>query len=164
MQVFVRNGFTIMHFCKGSSPFGTAVCDQNCADTPFDKTFQCQLTHFTRPDHQHRFPGEFHKNRRRKIDGDGTDRHLARTDLGLGTNRFCDGKGFLKKLMDNAIGRLFGLRNKIGIMDLTQNLGFPHDEAVQAGSHPKQVTDDLFTFIFIKIIGKILFSDVMPVT
>ncbi len=68
--------------------------------------------------------------------------------------QLADSKGGLEYSVESRSDRLTIHSRAIGLANLAQNLPFAQNKTLQAGRHPKQMTDSPFVVITYKVPGK----------
>ena len=109
-----------------------------------------QLRHFPRADNQRFFPcqrskyllGQFYRGK--------THRHRVGGNTGFRSDPFGRTKCPMHQAVEYKACRVFRQRPAVGVLHLSQNLCFTHDQRIEAGGDPKQMSDSVFISIRIK--------------
>src|SRR5262245_41827240 len=103
------------------------------------------FAHFARADDEDMFVVKSLEYTLRKIgDGDAGDTNSFLLNGGFGSDAFGDTEGRLKGSVGERAGRAGAGGELVGLLHLTENLGFADDHAVEAGCDGEEVPDEVF--------------------
>ncbi len=162
VEILEGHGFPAQFFSQDEGLLMAPVDEENVADSVREQAFQGTFAHLARTDNHDRLVGQVDKDRHGQIDGDRRDGNLSRSDSRLGTDLFRDGKGALEQGGQDLVDGFLFLSECEGFVDLSEDLGFTDDEAVEARRHAKEVADGLGAFVFVERRLEFPLGDVVP--
>ena len=71
----------------------------------------------------------------------GHDRRAGPVDAGLGVHPLAHAQSLLGELVQDAAGRVVGVRAQVGVADLAEDLLLADDERVESGGHGEEMLD-----------------------
>ena len=111
-----------------------------------------KLRHLTRADQHHSLLLQRSEDLAREFDSRIADRHGADADFGLGPHPLGDAECARHYRVQKSVDGALILRERIGGLELAQNLRLTDDHRVQACGDSKEMADRIATFEAVKVL------------
>src|SRR5262245_18906982 len=120
-----------------------------------------QLPHLPHSDNEHYLVAEMIKHLAYVVDRDAGNGDVATREAGLAADSATHAKGVLEeRVQEGAHGSVL-LCRLIRSADLLGNLPLPQNHAVQAGNHPKEVTDGVRIVVTVELRPELVEGDLV---